>query len=270
MKPDELDLEEIGAHGTLIKVYLNPDININDTKIEEDLKILIKGSGKEPYKRKNPEQMKIWDTNIYKYIYSFIGIPDKSVDVQIRFNDSEVQLLEAWNTLFVFEDREIEKIKLMYSDFRYLSDGYNPIEDYLRVKDDIKVELLKVSSKDIEYSFLLSLPLPNLTILDWRILNFEESLFKESAILVDGIFVSSTGLNYDLDHKRDLIKNGIINFIGSERPAISVDRNNITGLNTSLTRQYEEIINLVAEKVIQSVQLHLTEFANLLNDKQRC
>ncbi|MFB4169015.1 hypothetical protein [Virgibacillus sp. JSM 102003] len=268
MNPDELDLEEIGTHGTLIKVYLNPEIDINDIKMEEDLKLLIKGSDKDPYKREYPDLIKIWNTNIYRYIYSFIGIPDQSVDVQIKFNTNETVVLEPWNTLFTFNDREIEKIKLMYSDYRYFSDGYNPMEDYLRVKDNIKIDLIKVSSKDIEYSFLLSLPLPNLDILDWRILNFEECLYRASATLVDGVYVNDTGLNYDLDHKRDLTRNGIINFVGSERPDISVDRNNITGLSTSLKGQFEELANLLAEKVIKSVKLHLREYDNLLNEKQ--
>lgn len=269
MNPDELDLEEIGTHGTLIKVYLNPKININDIKMEEDLKLLIKGSEKEPYKREYPDLMRIWNTSIYKYIYSFLGIANESVDVQIRFNTYETVVLESWNTLFTFNDRDIEKIKLMYSDFRYLSDGYSPVEDYLRVKDNIKLELIKVSSKDIEYSFLLSLPLPNLDILDWRILNFEECLYQASAILVDGIYVSNTGINFEFDHKRDLTRNGIVNFVGAERPDISVDRNNITGISTSLTRQFEELANVVAEKVIHSVKLHLRKYDNLLNGKQK-
>lgn len=267
--PDELDLEEIGSHGTLIKVYLHPEIDINDSKIEEDLQVLLKGSNKESYKRRYPKLMENWDANIYKYIYSFIGIPDKSVDVQVRFNNNENVVLEPWNTLLAYNDRESEKIKLIYSDFSYLSDGYNPIDDYLTVKDDIKIDLLNVASKDIEYSFLLSLPLPNLDIFDWRILNFEECLYRESAILVDGIHVSNAGINFEFDHKRDLIRNGIINFVGSERPNISVDRNNITSLSTSLTGQFEELAKLVAEKILQSVKFHLDKYGNLLSKKQK-
>lgn len=267
--PDELDLEEIGPHGTLIKVYLNSEIDINDSKSEEDLQLLIKGSNKDSYKKNYPDLMKVWDTNIFKYIYSFIGIPDKSVDVQVRFNTNENVVLEPWNTLLKYNDRESEKIKLIYSNFSYMSDGYNPIDDYLTVKDDIKIDLLNVSSRDIEYSFLLSLPLPNLNILDWRILNFEECLYRESAILVDGIHISNKGINLEFDHKRDLMRNGIINFVGSDRPNISVDRNNITSLSTSLTEQFEELAKLVAEKIFQSVKLHLNKYGNLLSEKQK-
>ncbi|PFX98391.1 hypothetical protein COL41_02925 [Bacillus mycoides] len=269
MKPDELAIEEIGPHGTLIKLYLNSDIDIHDTKIEENLKILIKGQNKDIYKRKNVDLMKFWNKSIYKYIYSFIGIPDKSVDVQIRFSTNEVSVLEPWNTLFLFEDEEVEKIKLIYSDFSYMSDGYNPIEDYIRVKGSIKRNMLKVATKDIEYHFQLSLPLPNLDILDWRVLNFEECLYKHSATLIDGIIVSDTGLNYEFDFKRDLIANGIINFVGSERPDISVDRNTITSVSKLLISQFEEISNLVAEKLIQSVQSHLREYGDLLTEKQK-
>ncbi|PFP05758.1 HD domain-containing protein [Bacillus thuringiensis] len=269
MKPDELDLEEIGTHGTLIKVYLDPEIDINDEEIEEDLKLLIKGSSKSSYRSKNLDLMEIWDKCIYKYIYSFIGIPDKLVDVHIRFNNNVIKVLEPWNTLFSFEDKEIEKIRLIYSDFSYIGDGYNPIEDYLRVKDNIKVDMLKVATTDIEYNFILSLPLPNLDILDWRVLNFEECLYKHSAILVDGILVSNADLRYEFDFKRDFIRNGIVNFVGSERPDISVDRNNITKLSDSLVKQFEELAVLVVEKIIQSVQLHLKQYDGLLTKKQK-
>lgn len=269
-KSDELDLEDIGPHGTLVKIYLNEDVEINDIKTEEDLEILIKASNKNSYEREYPQVIKSWNTSIYKYIYEFIGIPDKRVDIQVRFNTGEKVVLKPWNTLFNFSNRELEKIKLIYSDFSYMSDGYNPIEDYLEVKDDIDKNILTVSSKDIEYSFLLSLPLPKLEVMDWRILNFEEPLYKNSAILIDGVTTDGNTLGrFEIDYRRDLVTNGIINFVGLERPSISVDRKSITSMSTSLTEQFEELTKLTAERIIQSVKSHLEKYSSLLNSKQK-
>lgn len=267
--PDELDLEKIGSSGTLIKVFLNEDVEINDTELNENLQILIKGHNKSSYIDRYRELTKVWDKNIFKYIYSFIGIPDKSVDICVRFDTNKKVILDRWNKLITFEDWEEEQAHIIYKDFRYTYDGYNPIEDYLKVKESIKVKLLSVSSKDIEYSFLLSMPLPNLDILDWRILKFDACLYKESAVLIDGINISNMGVTFDLDHRRDLVNNGIINFVGSERPDISVDRNNITSLSPELNSQFNEIIKLLADKILEVVKIHFNEYKELLNEKQK-
>ncbi|MER2109256.1 MAG: ATP-binding protein [Solibacillus sp.] len=267
--PDELDLEEIGPHGTLIKVFLDTGIEINNFELKENLDILIKGSDKDAYKNEYPDIIKIWNTNIFNYIHSFVGIPDKNVDVQVRFANNEIAALDKWNRQLHFKNLNTEKVRLIYSDYRYMSDGYNPIEDYLKAMDGIKLELVSVNSKDIEYSFLLSLPLPNLEILDWRILNFEECLYKEAAVLIDGIYINNAGLDFDLDYKRDLMRNGIVNFIGTNRPNISVDRNNITSLNEQLTKQFEEIAKLVSKTILEKVKCHLKTYENLLTEKQK-
>ncbi|MCY9660710.1 ATP-binding protein [Paenibacillus chondroitinus] len=213
MKPDELDIEKIEQHGTLIKVFLNDDIIIFNDNIEQ-LDLAIHGQNKEIYRDKNIEFFNRWKNHLFYIIYDSIAIPNNNVDINIKMEGDKEASLEPWITPFDVIAYDISDIKLMYSDYRYFSDGYNPIDDYIRSKPFIDTRAVKITSEDVEYHYLFSLPLAGFSECDYRILLFEKALFKESTILVDGIAVGDYNrLKFDFNENRDLIRNGTIEFV---------------------------------------------------------
>lgn len=259
MQPDELDIEKIGQHGTLIKVFLKDEIILLDDQIPS-LPLIIHGSSKQPYKDMNVELFEKWDKHIYKILSNSIAIPNESIDVKIRMEQNRIEELLPWDLPFNLMDYSLDDVKLMYSEFRYFSDGYNPIEDYIKIKPFVESKLLKLIHDDIEYRFLLNLPLPGMPDIDFRALAFNQVLYNESAVLVDGIAVGQNNMGFEFNKKRDLIRNGIINFIGSERPKLSVDRNSITDVPEELNKQLDGLPEIVSKAIIEEVKKHIKHY----------
>ena len=63
-----------------------------------------------------------WKNHIFKIIYDSIAIPNENVDIKIKMEGDKVVSLDPWITPFDVTSYDINEIKLMYSDYRYLFD----------------------------------------------------------------------------------------------------------------------------------------------------
>lgn len=259
MKPDKLDLERIGQHGSIVKLFLSDETVIYNDEIDQ-LDLIIHGNDKKPYRDKYNETYKKWDNHIYKLLYNSVAIPNEVVDIQVRMSSGRAEKFTSWLTPFDVTKYDSKEVKLLYSDYRYMSDGYNPIEDFLKIRSFIETKSLSVNTEDIEYNFLLSLPLPGMPVADYRILSFELVMYKENSVLVDGVPAGSNNLKAEFNEQRDLMHNGTINFIGVERPVLSVDRNSIVKLSDKLEKQLANLPDLVAKKILETAQEHIKKY----------
>lgn len=267
MKPDELDLEQIGQHGTLIKLFLSEETLIYNDDFEQ-LPLLVHGDSKKPYRDKYPELYQKWDSHIYKFLYDSIAIPNENVDIRVKMSSGKVEYFSPWLTPFDLTAYDPNEIKLMYSDYSYLNDGYNPMEDFMKIKPFIETKTLRVRTDDIEYHFLLSLPLKGMSNTDYRVLKFEKALYNDNSVLVDGVPVGSQNLKAEFDEKRDLLRNGTINFVGVERPILSVDRNTITSIPDKLEVQLGKLPELVAQRILEVVKEHINKHSLPINSTE--
>jgi molecular chaperone HtpG len=259
MTPDALDLEKLGRNGTLIKVYLSDDVVIYDHKIDK-LQLVIHGSESQDIKQHRPTVYEKWDSHIYKLINSYLAIPKEDVDVLVAFNDGTTEKVIPWGTPINLSNYPSEDVELIYTNRRYLSDGYKVLDDYLKVRDFINLQEYSIRVEDVEYRFLLNLPLPGMPEVDYRVLSFQPVLYKIPRVLVDGVVVDASGLQF-----HDLTEIGTINFVGIERPQLSVDRNSITNIPKELENSISKLPEKFAGKVIIEISRHIANY-NLKSD----
>ncbi len=258
LNPDELDLENLGQHGTLIKVFLSDKIQICDDDLQ-NLPLIIRGARMNSYRNAKPELFEKWDQHLYKFLYDSVGIPYEKVDVEIKMASGRREKLLPWTTPFDVAKFSRDDIDLLYSDYRYLNDGYNPASDYMQVKAYISTKDIRVNHGNLEFRFLLSLPLPGMPDVDYRVLAFESQLHDGNSVMIDGVSVGTQ--TFQLKHASLLdISNSAINFIGEDRPKLSVDRNTITSLSDQLECEIEKIPQSVAQRIIDEVEEHISKY----------
>lgn len=254
MTPDALDLEKLGRHGTLIKVYLSDDVIIYDHKIDE-LQLVIHGSKSQEFKQSRPAVYEKWDSHIYNLISSSLAIPKEDVDVLVAINNGTPEKVIPWGTPINLKDYPSEDLKLIYSEHRYLSDGYKVLDDYLKVRDFINLQEHSIRVEDIEYRFLLSLPLPGMPEVDYRVLSFQPVLYRIPNVLVDGVVVE-----IPIHQFHDVAEIGTINFVGMERPQLSVDRNSITNIPQGLDDSISKLPENLASTVVLEISKHIEHY----------
>lgn len=263
MKPDMLDLEKIGSNGTLLKLFLSDGESLNNDYLN-NISLIVHGERAEAFMRSREDIYKIWSKNLFKLLVHSIGIVDNRIDVSIRFSNDLIEKLIPWNEPFIINETISDNdFKLLYKDHRYMSDGYSPYEDFLTCKEYIEIIPFSINCDGIEYHSLLCLPKPGIPMIDYRILNFPQTIMNNyRTTLVDGISVDSTNAlsQFEHDEKRDIVHNGILNFIGAERPQLSVDRNLITNISDTIQASFSGIVEKVSLKIIDIVRQHNTKY----------
>ncbi|OCT11475.1 hypothetical protein A8709_07345 [Paenibacillus pectinilyticus] len=253
MTPDVLDLEKIGHHGTLIKVYLSGDVAVYDHKIDS-LPLMIHGGESQDFMRHRPVLYEKWNAHIYNLVNNSVAIPHENVDVSIAINGGTIEKIIPWGTPINLSMYPSKDVELVYESHRYLSDGYKVLDDYLKVKDFIDIQEYNVYLDDVEYRFLLSLPLPGIPEVNYRVLTFEPVLKKSHAVFVDGIVVDGSSLR-----THELTQIGTLNFVGMERPQLSVDRNSITSVPKVIEESISKLPNEVAGKIVFEISRHIAK-----------
>ncbi|MBC9786276.1 hypothetical protein H1S01_17600 [Heliobacterium chlorum] len=268
MKPDPLDLEIIGSHGTLVKVFLSEPDSINNIFLD-NLCTVIHGCDSNEFVENNKETYALWNQNLYKLILETVGKVPSNIDLIIRFSNNATEKLIPWATPFNYSILE-DQVYQLYSGLTYFSDGYNPTADFLKCKDYIETNVINVNYEGIDYVFSLSLPKPGIPVDDWRILNFPKNIYnKAHPVLVDGIFVNSNFYSDAMfDAKRDVLSNGIINFMGTDRPILSVDRHNITLMPESLNQKLNLLPEIVGKKIVYELDKHFKMYNIDLSSKE--
>lgn len=113
----------------------------------------------------------------------------------------------------------------------------------------------------MEYYYLINLPLPNIPIQEYRLLQFPHTIHSTNNIfLIDGVFVNHSH-NQSYSHlEQDILLNGMFNFIGQERPQLSVDRNSITEISDGVKELYKKLPSKITNQVADLVKEHSMKY----------
>ena len=132
------------------------------------------------------------------------------------------------------------------------------------IQDYLKTYQIEVKTDDITYNTILTLPLPGLTKIEDE-LPFSRRLYvKGSETSVDGITASSRVGHENMYHRR-LMLNGSINYNGTIRPQLSVDRKEIVSYPRDYKQIYKEITEKEITEIINTTICHIEKY-NLFND----
>ena len=261
-KPKRTEAEAIGDHGTLVKLYLKEEYRdkVNAEYIPKLPLALMSDS------KKIKEYMEKGDAvegNLLYILSQHIGIKCQDISVVVCDEDRKCHELYYSNTIFDqrnYEDIADEDIEILWKDRFYFDGSDNPYKTVIEKRDQIEDYVIKAVSENMELYSHITLPKKGIGEYDLKIYNFSEFLGKmEYSIFVDGIFIERRALH---DRKteeilgEDIVHSSLINYTGTKRPVLSVDRSfcvNFPEMETELAALrecfIEELQRIVAEHI---------------------
>ena len=261
-KPKRTEAEAIGDHGTLVKLYLKEEYRdkVNAEYISKLPLALMSNS------KKIKEYMGKRDAvegNLLYILSQHIGIKCQDISVVVCDEDRKCHELYYSNTIFDqrnYEDIADEDIEILWKDRFYFDGSDNPYKTVIEKRDQIEDYVIKAVSENMELYSHITLPKKGIGEYDLKIYNFSEFLGNmEYSIFVDGIFIERRAL-YDRKTEEilgeDIVHSSLINYTGSKRPVLSVDRSscvNFPEMETELAALrecfIEELQRIVAEHI---------------------
>lgn len=261
-KPKRTEAEVIGDHGTLVKLYLKEEYRdkVNAEYIPKLPLALMSNSKKiEEYMGKRDAV----EGNLLYILSQHIGIKCQDISVVVCDEDGKCHELYYSNTIFDqrnYEDIADEDIEILWKDRFYFDGSDNPYKTVIEKRDQIEDYVIKAVSENMELYSHITLPKKGIGEYNLKIYNFSEFLGNmEYSIFVDGIFIERRALR---DRKteeilgEDIVHSSLINYTGSKRPVLSVDRSscvNFPEMETELAALrecfIEELQRIVAEHI---------------------
>lgn len=250
---EEMEIEKIGSHGTIVRIYLNDnEKNKINCDFFENLELLFDHN----YWR-DTELYKTWQNNLYRILLFNIGIVNESIDLEVICSNDKKLSLIPWNKTIEY-----------YSPSDQEEDNY---KKYISCKEFIDHKDLKVVCEDTEYYFSLSLPKPEIPMLSLISLLIADNTVHRlidgviTKVLVDGVRVKEFSLSdsrLDKSKFRNIeLYGGIINFIGNNRPQLSVDRNNVTEISKKIIEDLpKKLINEICGKIVDIMKEYFNKY----------
>lgn len=247
----ETEKEMILESGTVIKVLLSDDNKSISTAQLEKLYLLLEG--KPSYFPDQFEQYKKiydnWDNHLYRLVNSFVTLIPDDIEINIEL-DNEINLailnkpILPTDIEFTFTKEDLEFLDFLNSQRRFVKLNVN----YSEVKDSLETYEIDIKSDSIQYRTTLTLPKSG--AIDPELHAFY-SLPKigSSAVCVDGVSIKDRQISISNFYTDALHKNGILNFVGENKPQLSVDRTSLV----SYPAEYEKIAEEISKKLIQEI-----------------
>lgn len=267
----ELDVERIGQHGTIVKLYLKDKFaHINNQYIEKLPVILGKS---ESFNIKDYIDKYILLGNLSYILSRHICIAPDAIAVNVRCDDNKIRpIIQCNNIMNIHNYPSITKNDLehFWSDIHFFSGEPNPYLEVIERLDLIENYKLTVKTKNLELYSHISFPkngMDNDNLYYYSLFNFVGQ--KEGSILVDGIKVESTSRfddNVGAALEYDFSRSVIINFVGKERPVLSVDRKTCVSMPL-INSEIEEIKAKFIEQLASTICSHIEKEDIKITDK---
>lgn len=244
--------EMILESGTVVKVLLSDENKNISNKELEKLYLLLEG---EPnYFPEQFEQYKEmyldWKKHLYRIVNSFVTIIPENINVEIVLvNGKRLPILNKpilpTDKEFTFTKEDLNFLDFLNSQGRFVKLNTN----YSEIKDSLETYEIDIKSESLQYRTTLTLPKPGAINPD---LHAFYSLPKigSSGVCVDGVSLSNTNMiSISQFYSEALYRNGILNFIGENKPQLTVDRTSLV----SYPAEYEIIAEDISKKLIKEV-----------------
>lgn len=260
--PSREDEEQISVSGTLVKVFLHPEYEINNIPIQKlGLVLQYKPNGvlvNEFAKYNNVYQ--IWETSLYHYLNDYINNVPSEIELKVRFSDNSIKnILNKPFTLNIgdlgigTEDQQfIDKVLQRGSFYEYNG-------SLVELQKHLKLYHIRIETESIEYNSIIALPLPGMETINRESLLFKLLKVEGSSISVDGISVKDNFSDRD-NYFRRLQLNGSINFIGPTKPQLSVDRKEIISFPVDYSDKYREVVEKYIIETLDIAHKHIRQY----------
>ncbi len=265
LNPNPLDDECIGSHGTLVKLFLDDECakELNNEFFEKAYFYIHLSDGRFEKYEKEIDKFK---HSLFYTLNSQVAISHPDINVYVRENNiKKHELLPRFD---VFDFRRCpaittEDIEALWSRYTFADGSLNPYKDVIACRDFIKDVPILVKNHEIELYSFISLPLMGIPICDKKIFSFSDFTWPpRTKMLVDGIKVSNEQMGNFNPHRifgYYIDEEYVFNFIGEQRPELSIDRETITSMPNSLESSFEDIEAKFIEELAVQIEKHMRE-----------
>ncbi|MDR2948544.1 MAG: ATP-binding protein [Prevotella sp.] len=279
-KVNELDKEKINNSGTLVKILLNSEIKEEltnlpleklglclltkyldiDELIDRDDSQLEIHSILEQYK----ESFRIYKNHLYSKIEEMIKIIPENINVEILQSDGSKKQLFSKSIIIDYNDQD--RLNFNREDIPVINylNRHNFIDKNLSYSDILNTtetyDIFITGEKGVTFRTLLTLPKTSFLISDFYLLN-ALSIIDDSGICIDGIIAYiEKEREYDLEYDyygRSLSSVGLLDFTGSVRPKLSVDRTSIVDYPDNIFEITKQITENLIVKLLETAINHI-------------
>ncbi|MCQ2337384.1 MAG: ATP-binding protein [Paludibacteraceae bacterium] len=253
----ENDVEKIkrnGNIGTIIWVKLKDYDKLSVGKLEKTWAISefnyydnidnIPGKLKEYYK--------LYHNHLYRYLDEYIVVVPEGITVKVKTDDGNTtNIVSKPYQLKIGElglsDTDMQNIFALHNED---ATEYNIWYDQLVA--NIKTYPININTEDVEFRTFISLPLSS---------NYDsiQPYMNRNGEAVDGISVKQ-GEYYDIFEIRlNLHKEGVLNFVGNNRPQLSIDRQRIVYYPEEIGKIMENVAEEYIKTVIDIAKKHIKD-----------
>ncbi len=254
--------ELILESGTIVKVLLSEENkNIYNNPLE---KLYLLLEGKPNY---FPDQFRQyeklydnWDKHLYRLVNSFVTIIPDEINVEIVLdNEEHLQILNKpilpTHVGFDFTKEDLEFLDFLNNQGRLRKLNIN----YSEIKESLETYEIDIQSDSIQFRTTLTLPKPG--AIDPELHAFY-SLPKigASGVCVDGVNIDDRHISISHFYSDALHRNGILNFIGENKPQLTVDRTSLVNYPSEYEKNAEEISKKLIQEVISKTRHHISKY----------
>jgi molecular chaperone HtpG len=259
MIPDPFDTERIGPHGTIVKVFLKSEETRQLSGSHPgNIAVMMYAGQSGAYGLNHKMQVAEWESSLVKKVSDYVAVAHDEIDVRLRFDDDTVMPLPDSILPFGLGTFGLTPDNLAVVEKSEEQIGFRPkrppIRDFV---EKLKTISLRISTEGVEFRGLLNLPLAGFPESDSDVLNAIRML-RPTSVLIDGIRTQSESL-YEMRHLHGLTSVGVINFTGSVRPQLSVDRTKITEWPPETENVMQELVAKLLVQLRAEIKNHMAE-----------
>lgn len=279
-KINELDKEKIKNSGTLVKVLLNNEVKQELTNLPleklgfclltkySDIDNLIDRDDSESEIHSTIERYKeyfhIYRNHLYSKIEEMIKIVPENINVEILQNDGSKRQLFSKSIIIDYNDQD--RLNLDREDIPVINylNRHNFTNEKLKYSDVLNTtetyDIFINGNKGVTFRTLLTLPKTSCPISDFHLFD-ALPIIDNSGICIDGIIsYIEKEVEYDLDYDYygiNLSSVGLLDFTGSVRPKLSVDRTSIVDYPDNISEITKQITEQLIVKLLEIAIQHI-------------
>lgn len=254
----EADKEKIKLSGTIIKILLNSETKMElcNGKIEKlGLLLLCRYNNQFDDFPQYDRYYQNWENHLYKKIDELIGICHDNIDIFVRLCDET--RLEVYSKP-IFLDQP--KLDVSSEDFDFIDSRYYKSAlpyDFAQRYNLISIQNINIEVDSVQFVAGIALPKNGLNSFKKINLRTIPSISSEK-LCIDGVNVPSfTKADHLGSYTGRLLELGILNFKGSLRPQLSIDRTCLIDYPEDCENVAKEISQKLIQEIINLAKEHI-------------
>ena len=255
------DKERIGEHGTLVKLYLKESEHKINNKPLAKYPLLLLNSDQEKHRKLGLEPE--CEDNLLYLVSKNIGIEKENISVWVEDASRTCRRIISRNEVFdyrKYDDISMQDLEILWKEDIYFDGTKDVYRTAVNMRESMKDYRICIRTENIELYALLTLPDKIDDAWTEKVVDYYGFINKRNfSVFVDGIPVNdNNSIDWDF---REIIginkkEKCLLNFYGSKRPVLSVDRNKIVEMpdykseaSSLRERLSEEIASIVTEHI---------------------